>query len=268
MARVMHCMSRLLPGRTEKREQTSYDAALFSSDGQQQGSNAAPNGCSKRQLETKMNQLTPVLAAFERLAALQDDEDDDDFDADLMQLDGLLQLCEEVGIEAPESDTALLSLAFHCRAGQMGQFTRSEFEAGLGALECRSLPDLAARLPALREKARFASPLFPELYAWVFTWACPPGQRTMPVELAAPLLELLIPAEAFPHVGQLCAFLKVSAEHKGVSKDCWAQLPAFVDVVAKGGLDKYDDEYPAWPVLIDDFVEYVQAQAKAEKKGR
>ena len=53
----------------------------------------------------------------------------------------------------------------------------------------------------------------------------------------------------------------------GVSKDCWNQLPHFVEVVGKVGIDKYDDEFPAWPVLFDDFVEYVQAeQAKKKEK--
>ncbi len=47
---------------------------------------------------------------------------------------------------------------------------------------------------------------------------------------------------------------------KVVTKDVWEMLLTFLNDVSQKDMADYDDE-GAWPVLIDDYVEWCRAQA-------
>ena len=72
-------------------------------------------------------------------------KDDND---DLILAEGILKLCEDLGVE-PE-DLVMLVLAKHLGAQSMGEFTKSEFESGMESLGVDSLAKLKSKLPQLR----------------------------------------------------------------------------------------------------------------------
>lgn len=72
---------------------------------------------------------------------------------------------------------------------------------------------------------------------------------------------------SWSHMSKLKAFC-VDKEVPPFSKDVWAQIGRFARLVKKGqivaDLSNYEDDDvgggAAWPCMIDDFVEYVQAE--------
>merc|ERR1712060_999183 len=69
-------------------------------------------------------------------------------DADAINSDGIQQLCADLNISP--MDPVTLVLSYHCRAEQMGVFTREEFVGGMQRLGCDSLAKLFAKLEELR----------------------------------------------------------------------------------------------------------------------
>ena len=76
--------------------------------------------------------------------------------------------------------------------------------------------------------------------------------------MAVELWKLLL-VDRFPLLNDWCTF--VADKHgKAISRDTWCLLLDFIDVV-KGDLKNYDPD-GAWPVLIDDFVSYMEPRAQ------
>lgn len=54
-------------------------------------------------------------------------------------------------------------------------------------------------------------------------------------------------------------FIESRDKKNDVPKDVWNMLLEFMEATNEGGLDAYYAD-SAWPVIIDDFVEYVTSQ--------
>jgi DCN1-like protein 1/2 len=79
-----------------------------------------------------------------------------------MSEDGILSLCDTIGVDA--QDPCMLVLSFHMNAKTMGEYSKDEFIAGMKALSCHSMDDLKAKVPLLRQQLHDAV-LFPKIYA-------------------------------------------------------------------------------------------------------
>ena len=165
--------------------------------------------------------------------------------------EGIERLCGELGVDM-YSDIVVLILSYHMGAKTMGEFTEAEWRTGMSAMGVDTIAGLKAKLPALR--AELKSPaMFSAFYAWAYDFNCDEGQKSLSLETAIALFPMLVTKERWPLVDVFVEFLNRPGT-KSVSKDTWVQLGQFMrDVDPK--LTNFD-EAAAWPVQVDDFVEF------------
>jgi len=178
-------------------------------------------------------------------------------DADSIQIDGIERLCSDLGVEP--TDPVMLMISWQMKCEQMCVFTRQEWTRGMTDMGCDSIEGLKAVFPQLKAMLEDAD-AFRDYYGFCFKFAMEPGfgVRTLPAEVAKQMWALTI-SEQFTHLQEFYAFLDEKGV-KAVTKDVWDMLLTFATSV-EDDMSDYDDD-GAWPVLIDDFVEWFR-----EKKG-
>jgi DCN1-like protein 1/2 len=177
-----------------------------------------------------------------------------DATADAVLAEGIMRLCEDLGVE-PE-DAVVLVLSWHLNAAAMGEYSREEFEGGLAKLGADSLEKLRAKLPALR--AELDDPrAYREIYNFAYAFSREKGQKCVQLDMAVAMWQVLVPPARWAYIGAWCDFLR--AHHgRPVSKDTWSQLLDFM-VNIKDDFSNYD-EAGAWPHLLDEFVFEIKKQ--------
>ncbi|KDD75809.1 cullin [Helicosporidium sp. ATCC 50920] len=169
--------------------------------------------------------------------------------SDSILVDGVVQLCADLGVE-PE-DVVMLVLSWHFGAAAMGEYSQQEWEQGLASLGLDSLPALRAALPTLR--AEMDDPvLFAKIYAYAYPFSCDKGQKCVQQDSALAMWHILLPKKRWRYVEEWCDFLKRN-HNMAISKDTWMQLLEFIRTI-KPDFSNYD-EGGSWPYLLDEFVE-------------
>ncbi|CEM03285.1 unnamed protein product [Vitrella brassicaformis CCMP3155] len=164
-------------------------------------------------------------------------------------IDGTQQLCKDIGVEV--SDPVTLVLGYHCGAKNMGVFTKDEFTKGMNALGVDSVERLRDKLPEMRatlkERVRCK-----DIYGFTFQFALDQGQRTLPLEMCVEFWKMLL-RDHFTLLDDWLEFVKDHCKNN-VTKDTWMMLYDLATTISPD-LSNYDGD-GAWPVLIDEFVEW------------
>eukprot|EP00928_Gymnodinium_smaydae_P056216 TRINITY_DN39632_c0_g1_i1.p1 TRINITY_DN39632_c0_g1~~TRINITY_DN39632_c0_g1_i1.p1 ORF type:complete len:290 (-),score=46.57 TRINITY_DN39632_c0_g1_i1:192-947(-) len=175
---------------------------------------------------------------------------------DFINSDGIQAFCDDLGVSA--LDPVTLVIAYHCKADQMGIFTRQEFSRGMQALGCDELIKLRSKLPELQAALKDKTAC-KEIYSFTFQFALDQGQRCLPAEMCIEFWKLLLVGH-FALLEQWIVFVETRVKN-AISKDTWMMLYDLATAV-KPDLSDYD-ENGAWPVLLDEFVEYVKSSQKS-----
>jgi len=170
---------------------------------------------------------------------------------DVIGPDGIERLCGDIGVE-PEN-IAMLVLAWKMNAKQMGYFTRDEWIKGLSDLECDNLEKLQAKIDYIRDMST-EYPVFRNIYRYAFDFARDKQQRSLDIETAKSLLELLL-EKNWKLFSQFRVFLEQS-RYKVINKDQWFNILEFSKSILSD-LSNYDVD-GAWPVMLDEFVEWLK----------
>lgn len=187
---------------------------------------------------------TRVLTLFEHY---KDQEDD------TILADGIELFCEELNVRPEE--LIILVLAWYMQAETMCRLTKDEFLYGFRKLRVDSIKGLQLRFPEmLREVQNKQS--FKDLYRWTYKFGLDAegGQRTLPIDMAVSLWQLVFSINEPPIVPRWLAFLQKHPHIRGIPRDTWDMFLNFTETVGDD-LTNYDDT-EAWPSLFDDFVEY------------
>ncbi|KAG1708900.1 hypothetical protein DVH05_022532 [Phytophthora capsici] len=182
-------------------------------------------------------------AIDELFSRFQDPEAEEDSITD----EGILALCDALGIDA--QDPVMLALSCMMEAATMGIYTRSEFRCGMHKLQCNSIESLRAKIPVVQKQMQDRDQ-FSSIYSFTFGFSKDPTQKSLALELAIGLWDLLLPG----HFHWRRHWLQYVRENSRsvVSKDLWLQVLDFGHQI-KPDLSNYD-ENGAWPVLLDDFA--------------
>jgi len=183
-----------------------------------------------------------VNAIFDRFKSEDDPE--------TMDFDGIAELGEAMGID-PAADLSILVLAWLTEAATPMMITRGEFLKGMQKLECDRVEDLQPKLaaadPRLLDHRGFRS-----FYRFVFMFQREGRRKTIEKDLVKAMLEQVLSSA---HLPQFLEFLDVSKEDQ-ITIDQWN---SFYEFQAKIDVDMGNfDEADAWPVLLDEYAEWVK----------
>lgn len=95
---------------------------------------------------------------------------------------------------------------------------------------------------------------FRSFYMYSFDYNKPPEQRSIPIETAKNLFPLIMEGR-FKHLDLWTDFLQ-SRTH-AISKDTFSLLLDFA-LTINDDMSNFDEENGAWPVLLDEFVDYAR----------
>lgn len=206
-----------------------------------------------------------------------------DPNADLINIEGTMTFCEDLGVDP--ADVILLALAYELQSPRMGEWPRKGWVDGLKSLGVDSISGIQDVLPSLRSKLTSNPKYFEKVYQHTFQFGLSEGQRSLAIDTAKAFWEILLPAGlsggALSHIsstndeddyamqsddnGQATwtakhtqwwfDFLTQKGE-KGVSKDTWNMFRLFVRTIDPKFASYNVEE--AWPSTVDSFVEYAQ----------
>lgn len=173
-------------------------------------------------------------------------------DPDMLGPEGMEKFCEDIGVE-PEN-VVMLVLAWKMNARQMGFFTLQEWTKGLTDLHCDTNTKVQNKLEYLKSFLHEPS-TFKSIYRYAYDFARDKDQRSMDMETARAMLQLLL-GRQWSLYGQFNNFLEQS-KYKVINKDQWCNILEFSRSI-HSDLSNYDVD-GAWPVMLDEFVEWLKA---------
>ncbi|KAK9266600.1 hypothetical protein L1049_027338 [Liquidambar formosana] len=178
---------------------------------------------------------------------------------DMIMADGITLLCNDLQVDP--QDIVMLVVSWHMKAATMCEFSKQEFIGGLQALGIDSLEKFRERIQFMRSELKDEQK-FREIYNFAFGWAKEKGQKSLALDTAIGMWQLLFAEKQWPLVDHWCQFLQ-ARHNKAISRDTWSQLLEFARTVDPM-LSNYDAE-GAWPYLIDEFVEYLNENSIIQK---
>ncbi|KAK4046367.1 Scaffold-type E3 ligase [Microbotryomycetes sp. JL221] len=178
-------------------------------------------------------------------------------------IDGTILYCQDLEVE-PE-DVVMLAVAYMTKAPTMGRFAKQGWIEGWKDARKDSIATQRQHIETLRDSLR-QSDYYRRMYNFTFDYAKTEGQKSLQLDTASDLWNLLIPLDPssdFPveHLQWWQEFL-VGRGSKAVSRDTWNLFLEFVRTI-DSRFEQHDEE-AAWPSLIDDFVEHARAKLSSE----
>ncbi|KAG2219199.1 hypothetical protein INT45_013065 [Circinella minor] len=189
------------------------------------------------------------VRAVERLYTTYQDPDN----KEMIMIEGTMQLCQDLGIEPTQLEFLLVS--YHLGSERMGEFGHKEFVQGMIRLQCDSISRLKQALPSL-VTALNDPESFRRVYSYAFLLGRQTGQKSLSLDAAVELWRLLL-ANQVEFLENWITFLE-QKHGKAISRDTWN---LFYDFATQPNIDfNVHDSEGAWPILIDEFVEYMKEQ--------
>eukprot|EP00920_Eleutheroschizon_duboscqi_P030433 GHVT01073774.1.p1 GENE.GHVT01073774.1~~GHVT01073774.1.p1 ORF type:complete len:150 (+),score=11.01 GHVT01073774.1:216-665(+) len=124
---------------------------------------------------------------------------------------------------------------------------------GMKDIGVSTCEELKAMIPELRKLLKNTSTLKP-IYNFTFSYSLEPGQKSLPPTLCISYWQMLL-KDIFPRLEQFLEFVEERVK-TNIPKDTWNLLFEFI-TTCKEDFSDYDLN-GAWPVLIDDFVEWAR----------
>lgn len=173
--------------------------------------------------------------------------------------EGIAELGDKLGIDVTEDLRILVLLwKMDCKE-KPGSITVSEWTQGCETLGVDSWEGLKEQLPGL-DTGFLETSQFKEFYKYCFKFNLSGTHRTLQKEVVLELLRLVL-KDRVPtkRTESFCNFLESTDNYARITMDQWNSFLDFSNEVGDD-VTNYDESTSAWPVMIDEFVEYMDKQ--------
>lgn len=205
---------------------------------------------------------------FKALLSASDSGDDDDghHAATSIDMEGISKLAEAIGLDA-ETDLRVLVLVWKLNGGKEkpGEISKTEFMDGCDKLKVRSLSSFKSLLPSL-DTGFLDRDGFKGFYKFCFQFNLEGTHRTIDKELLIEMLKMVLKDDRIPNerLNTFCEFAEEQSSYSRFTLDQWT---SFLDFCYEcEDLSKYDESGSAWPVLIDEYVDYMEEKQTKKTK--
>ncbi|XP_062154404.1 uncharacterized protein LOC133862581 [Alnus glutinosa] len=171
--------------------------------------------------------------------------------------EGIETLCSDM--EVDHTDARILMLAWKMKAEKQGYFTLEEWRRGLKALRADTVNKLKKALPELEKEVKRPSN-FVDFYSYAFRYCLTEEkQKSIDIESICELLDLVLGSQFRVQVDLFVEYLKTQNDYKVINMDQWMGFFRFCNEISFPDLCNYDPDL-AWPLILDNFVEWIQAK--------
>jgi hypothetical protein len=176
---------------------------------------------------------------------------------------GIAQLGEKLDIDVTE-DVRILVLLFKLGSSEKpGEISKTEWTEGCANLNLDSWAKFKNLLPSL-DTGFMETSEFRDFFKFCFQFNRQGTHRTLDKELVVALLNLVLKDRvASDRLESFCQFLESTDGYSRITLDQWVSFLDFS--IECEDLSSYDESTSAWPVLIDEYVEYMEKQQKMSK---
>ncbi|OIW16949.1 hypothetical protein TanjilG_08339 [Lupinus angustifolius] len=177
----------------------------------------------------------------------------------LIDPEGIETLCAD--IEVDHTDVRILMLAWKMRAEEQGYFTLDEWRRGMKDLRADTVSKLKKALPDLEKEVRRLSN-FADFYSFAFKYCLTEEkQKSIDIESICQLLTLVLGSTFPAQVNLFVEYLKSQNDYKVINMDQWLGFFRFCNEITFPTLSDYDADL-AWPLILDNFVEWIREKQK------
>uniref|UniRef100_A0A7S2C2E8 Defective in cullin neddylation protein n=1 Tax=Octactis speculum TaxID=3111310 RepID=A0A7S2C2E8_9STRA len=181
-------------------------------------------------------------------------------DTNSMNMIGIADLCEALGMDAG-ADVRVLVLCWKLKGASKksdnpGEISREEFEAGMTALTVDSMAGLTKILPSF-SPGFLEHKEFRDFYRFCFQFNREGTHKTIEKAIVMELLPMVLDKDRCVFIDEFITFLGVHSSSR-ITADQWNSFLEF-SITIGADLSGYDDD-SAWPVLLDEFVEWKREQ--------
>lgn len=177
-------------------------------------------------------------------------------DPSIATMEGICTIAENLNID-PMEDVRILVLLHKLGANaKPGQISREEWKKGCQDLQADSIEKMKDLLPSF-DTGFMVDSEFRDFYKFCFQFNRQGTHKTLEKDLVIGLLEMTLKGRIDQE--RVSSFIQFLNETKDASYDriTLDQWLSFLDFSKEcTDLNEYDEENSAWPVLIDDFVDY------------
>jgi DCN1-like protein 1/2 len=185
-----------------------------------------------------------------------DDPNDGKETAGKIGPNGVVRLLNDLGVDP--SDRSVLILAWKLKAETQCEFSKDEWFKGMEAIKCDTIEKLANFMRNSANQIQDPAS-FRQFYHFTFTYAKPLASRGLALPTAVAYWRIIFGENR--RVEDWIAYLEKQPE-RGVTKDEWSLFLEFLNTV-NADLSNYDPE-GAWPVRIDEYVDYCKSRSTGE----
>eukprot|EP01080_Neovahlkampfia_damariscottae_P005291 gene5291-8909_t len=176
----------------------------------------------------------------------------EDQEDQIMNGEGIMKFAEDINLDP--MDVLVLYIMYKLSAKLQYKIQKDEFVEGFRQYDARNMDQIKTLLPVWRDEMKMNQKEFRQFYSYAFQYSRTDGQKSVMSEIAIPTWKLIL-SHKCDFIDEWCSFLE-EKNLKAISKDTWEQFHEFCSTI-NADFSNHDSD-SAWPVIIDDFVDYMK----------
>mmetsp|Transcript_5816 Transcript_5816/g.9665 ORF Transcript_5816/g.9665 Transcript_5816/m.9665 type:complete len:253 (+) Transcript_5816:341-1099(+) len=188
-------------------------------------------------------------------------------DHSIATMEGISSFCDKLGLD-PLEDVRVLVLLWKMEAvAKPAQISRIEWMSACQKLQADGVDTFKTLVIPTLETGFLDNEEFKDFYKFCFQFNREGTHKTLDKELVVLLVQLVLNDTnrvSKQRLASFCQFLEACEEdYKRITLDQWTSFWDFSQELGDDeDLSAYDEATSAWPVLIDEYVEYMEEQQK------